>query len=91
MVDVKQAVNTAATYLTELYDASTLGDVMLEEVELSEAEREWHVTLGFQRLSKVKIGNFEPLIPLRPSREYKTFTINAETGVVKSMRIRQLQ
>ena len=89
MIDVKQAVKAAGAYLDELYDRSTITDALLEEVELSEDEREWHVTLSFQRVKGQDRSFVDELLPT--FRQFKTFTINAETGAVTAMRIRQLQ
>jgi hypothetical protein len=43
MVDVKQAVDSATKYFSALM---TVYDTRLEEVELSDDERLWHVTLS---------------------------------------------
>ena len=81
MIDVKQAVNIASQYLISLYADKAPSDVQLEEVELSEDEKFWFVTLSFtERLSY--------LINLRKS--YKLFKINADTGQVQSMKIREV-
>lgn len=73
-----------------------LRDITLEEVELSEDEKFWQVTLSglkpvppppsaltsAQQLARI----------LQPDEEriYKAFTIDAHTGSVKSMRIRKV-
>jgi hypothetical protein len=54
MIDVKIAVNAAYEYLKSLQDimASSLPDLRLEEVELSEDQSFWLITLGFDKPEK---------------------------------------
>jgi hypothetical protein len=91
MVDVKQAVDGAMAYFAKLM---TVRDKRLEEVELSDDERTWHVTLsglvqGEQKPEFVDSalgGLFTPPY----ERVYKVFAVDSETGSVRSMRIRQV-
>lgn len=46
-VDVKQAVRTAKAYLLDVYDTPELPNLLLEEVEFSDAENAWLVTFSF--------------------------------------------
>jgi hypothetical protein len=63
---------------------------MLEEVELSEDETHWLITLGFDRRRPVR-STFEALQSMTPyERAYKTIEIRADTGEVRSMKIREL-
>ena len=88
-IDVKEAVKTAFAYLHDLLDSEGIADIMLEEVELSDDEREWHVTLGFHP-RWTDTGPFDTLTGKR-TRIYKTFTVDRREGKVTAMRIRQLQ
>jgi hypothetical protein len=81
MIDVKQAVDAASQYLATLYANDPPSNVRLEEVELSEDEKYWLVTLSFSDTLQV-------FIP--PRRSYKLFKINAESGQVQSMKIREV-
>jgi hypothetical protein len=72
-------------------------DLRLEEVELSEDKKFWFVTLGFERPVVQRKNSLSELMPapaLPPDykyeREYKIFKIDAETGEVQSMKIREL-
>ncbi len=94
MVDVKAAVKAAAGSAKELIEAS---DVLLEEVELTEASdghKVWLITLSLparRRSTPVEAhfgGNLSAL--LSADREYKQFAVNAETGAVEAMKIREL-
>ena len=101
MIDVKTAVAKSVEYFTSLMDEKAY-DFLLEEVELSEDEKWWRVTLsadvpipppppglrqellGISDLAKV-FGKEER------RRRYKVFTIDAETGKFKSMKMREGQ
>lgn len=97
VIDVRQAVEKAMEYLRMLYAGEGIGNVLLEEVELSDDEQEWLVTLGFDRLVR---DSFNPLDQmanplgniLRPktTREYKVFHVGADDGRVISMKLRPL-
>ena len=86
MLDVKQATKLATDYLTSLYDQqlSTSDAIRLEEVELTEDEKYWLITLSFQSVNPTGTIFFPP------RREYKVFRINAETGELQSMKIREV-
>ena len=86
-IGVKEAVKFASAELKQLYDAISLYDVLLEEVELAEDGRFWLITLGFSR----PVSSIEsPLAQFGKDykREFKQFTVNAQTGEVQSMKIR---
>ena len=96
MTDVKQAVAIAMTYFRTLMDDKGLSDILLEEVELSDDERYWNVTLS----ALLPASNEEPVYEFnsiaqalgqQPQRRrvYKVFKINAERATVQSMKIRQ--
>jgi hypothetical protein len=91
MIGVKDAVKSAHDYLLDMRDliGTPLEDLRLEEVELSEQENLWLVTLGFNVPMKEgllnALGNPKPY-----RREYKLFKVDAETSHVKAMKIRQV-
>ena len=98
-INVKEAVRIAFEYVRELYAPEQLIDLRLEEVELSDSGKYWFVTIGFSRPElKKQQREVEPaagsvLSLLRPQtldREYKVVTINAKSGDVQSMKIRQV-
>ena len=85
MIQVKEAVANAFNFLRDIYGGESLHDIRLEEVEQSEDGKSWRITLSFLRdLSPLAtaLGKF--------SREYKVFSVDAATGAVQSMKIRQL-
>ena len=92
MVDAKQAVKMAMEYLNEIYDTKEFKDVMLDEVELSEDNRYWNVTIGFARRQvSTSEGPMASLVGKTEQykRESKIFTIDAESGIVRSMKIKK--
>lgn len=93
MVEVKEAVKIAILYMNDLYDAAEVENLLLEEVELSEDEKHWLVTLSFKRqiekLSELAYA-MNHLTPEKEIRAYKVIKINTNDGQVESMKIRQL-
>lgn len=83
MIDVKHAVDAASNFLVGLYANNTVADVRLEEVELSEDDKHWLITLSFQSIAGPSLGIFN-------KRQYKVFKVDADTGKVVSMKIREL-
>lgn len=48
-MDVKPAVATAKTFVSDLFAEEGVANLGLEEVERDEGKSEWRVTLGFSR------------------------------------------
>jgi hypothetical protein len=90
MIDVKQAVRSAESYARELYQQDELRHLRLEEVEMSDDGREWKVTLGWLEPAVSRNGLIVNGGVHRLPRVYKRFEVDAETGTVKSMKIRDL-
>ena len=81
MMSVKDATGRAVEYFTELY-GSQFKNLLLEEVE-REGEF-WHITLGYDLPSILaQYGGPAP-------RGFKVFKIDASTGEVVSMKIREV-
>lgn len=98
-INVKEAVRIAVEYVRELYAPEQLDDLRLEEVELSDDGKHWFITLGFaapelkrqQRQPEPPGGSVLSLLrPQTLEREYKVVKINARSGDVQSMKIRQV-
>ncbi|NET10810.1 MAG: hypothetical protein F6K16_40210 [Symploca sp. SIO2B6] len=92
-VSVKSAVETAINYVKDLYANCNLRDLMLEEVEFSEAADQWLITVGFS-LPETKEETQSLIMPSKTSRalsrRYKVVNINAATGKPVSMKIRAI-
>ncbi|UCF99466.1 MAG: hypothetical protein JSV89_07980 [Spirochaetaceae bacterium] len=92
MVNVKAAVSKAMGYLKDMYQIEQFKDVLLEEVDISEDNKYWNVTIGFTRRQESTSGG--PMATLigqstEFKREFKVFQIDAETGDLRSMRSRK--
>ena len=92
MVDVKEAVGKAMDYLKDMYQIDQFKDVLLEEVDLSQDNKFWNVTIGFTRLQESTSGG--PMATLigqsaEFKREFKVFQIDAESAALRSMRSRK--
>ncbi len=92
-LDTKQAARLALKYFNDLFPDAQISDVALEEVEFSDDENHWLITLGYEtqtaqakQLNKQLVHLFGP----SPARKYKVFKVDAQTGKVISMRIRKL-
>ena len=78
-LDAKQAAIAARDYYMSMSDFNP-EDITLEEVELSEDEKFWFITLGNIEYRKGLLPGYE--------RRYKIFKVNSDTGQVMSMKIR---
>lgn len=78
MITVKEAVPAAARFARSMYGEDL--DLLLEEVDLSPDERYWLITLSFSS-KKVDAASAS-------RRDYKIFEIDAESGEVRSMKMR---
>lgn len=88
MINIKNAVKSAYDYfqaIQNLIDANHVEDLNLEEIELSEDEKFWLITLGFDR--QIKTSN---MFEGKYKRVYKLFKVNSETGEVEAMKIREV-
>jgi hypothetical protein len=76
MIDVRIAAEKASEYFASLYPGNSYSNLRLEEVELTEDEKYWLITLSYMDQHMI------------PRREYKSFKIDAQTGKVQAMKIR---
>ena len=82
MITVKEAAESAAQFARSVLDEGRTKDLRLEEVEMEKAPPRWFITLSMPANSS------SPYAVL--TRAYKTFTVDAETGEVLAMKIRDL-
>jgi len=85
MLDVKEAAQRASDYFASLFPKDLAANARLEEVELTDDGQYWLITLGFPVSDT--LGFFGVT---RTPRDYKQFKIDAETGKVVSMKIRNV-
>ena len=94
MIDVKEAAKVAHDYTRELYKDYGVGEVdpiTLEEVELTDDERFWLITLGMYRSAlPTPTSPIETFVSALAKRErvYKIVKIHSSSGKVQSMKIR---
>jgi hypothetical protein len=82
-ISPQEAASTAAKYLKDLVPIQ--GTPVIEEVEFVESANEWHITLGYQPADSS--NHFAYALG---KRDYKIFRVNADTGDVLSMKIRNI-
>jgi hypothetical protein len=86
VADVKAAATTAITYFKDLYSDEQLKNIRLEEVWMSDDEKYWYVTVGYDSPASAR----DPLAALRqPAREYKLLKVRVEDGRVMEVKVRQ--
>jgi hypothetical protein len=83
-IDVKQAVERAQKYLNDFYPG--IKGTLLEEIEFDNVSQQWWITLSFFDPDGMPTG----LLSLM-TRKYKVFKIDAQSGEVLAMKIRQIK
>lgn len=87
MKTVTEAADIAMKFVTHTFGGAANG--RLEEIDSSDDGRYWYITVSIYRGPPQ--GAFaDSLAPSKEYREYKTVTVDAETGEVKKVVIRQL-
>lgn len=92
MIEVREAVRLAIQEAQIFFEGSQLIDLSLEEVELTDDERYWLITLGYyvQNINPAQ-NKFALAIEgeRKYIRKYKKFKIDANSGRFVSMKIRE--
>lgn len=88
MISFKEATAKAVEYVKQIYPETSYG-YLVEEIELDETKSFWFVTLSFP-LDDSEMNPFLPPNWLN-SRRFKSLKIDARTGEVLSMKIREFQ
>jgi hypothetical protein len=89
-IDVRAAVSAVKDYCQFIQDLIRLStnDIRLEELELSDDKQFWLITISFE--GKTFTEEHPMGIRYIDEREYKIFKVNAQTGEVESMKIREV-
>lgn len=87
-IDVKAAVRIAIDYLREFQEFIPAQGIRLEETEYDDSGT-WLITLSTIDDSDPLMGRIAQLAGGK--RDYRIFRIDAQTGEVKSMKVRTLQ
>jgi len=85
MIDVKQASDKAREHLVTFFPDAE--QVQLEEVELTEDKAHWYITLSYEGVSHSVASS----LLVGKSVRYKIFKLDAESGDVISMKIRDIK
>ncbi len=88
MVEVKEAVRIAMEAMSELYSGDQIPHLTLEEVELGKDGVTWIVVVSFSRAFAK--STIEAMTGQQGTTTYKKLEIDAETGVVRSMKMHQV-
>lgn len=91
-IDAKKAVAAALKYFGDFFPHPQYTNVRLEELEESDDEQQWLVTIGFdsQQMVPVMPGKLTEMFGAPRARQYKTFKVSASSGKVTSMKIRTI-
>ncbi len=92
MVSVKEAVANAIEFAQSVLGPDRTSDLRLEEVEKTKINGDdaWSITLSMLEPSTLlEVTTLSRVFGKGP-REYKTFTVDSQTGNVLSMKIREL-
>lgn len=95
ILNIKEVVKNGVAFLKNLYEDA--GTILVEEVEMDEHQQYWFITLSYKLADEgseaAEPTTLQRLAFLYPSkdRNYKTLKIDAKTGAVLSMKIRELQ
>ena len=91
-MEIKEVVKKAVEYINSFYGEEATSDFILEEVQRSEDDRKWLITLSFTRerpqsssISAALSGGFKNW-----ERVYKQIHIDADSGEFLSMTIRKV-
>ena len=85
MIDVKEATQKVKEYLVSFFPEAE--KVQLEEVELTDDKSHWYITLSYEGMSHSVASS----LLVGKSVRYKIFKLDAETGEVISMKIRDIK
>lgn len=86
MVNVNEAIKKAETFAKKVID-NPLTNIAVEEVELSEDEKTWLITLGWDEPMKGVTSSALKSV-ISPERIYKVFYVDIESGEVNKMKLR---
>ena len=90
MIEIKDAVTAAMEFARGVYDDRELRGLRLEEVEADLYTPAWKITLGWVEPDYQPVAVLEGMLSQHSApRVYKTFLVDAKSGQVQSMKIRE--
>ena len=88
MIEAQDAVRIAMEAMAELYAEDQVPHLTLEEVEFGKDGATWVVIVSFSRTFAK--STIEAMTGQQGTTTYKKLEIDAETGVVRSMKMHQI-
>ncbi|KQT52817.1 MULTISPECIES: hypothetical protein [unclassified Aureimonas] len=86
-----EAVSSAKRGIAELFVGESIQNLGLEEIEYSDDERVWHITLGFSRPWDDRRGLSNLLgADALANRHYRVVKVRDEDGAIISVKLREL-
>lgn len=92
-MDIKEAINRAKEYVSDVFSEESVNDIGLEEVERDTIRNIWKITIGFSRPVRLPSGTTGQVmrgLGLSSKRSYKILSID-DNGDVISMKNRQVE
>ena len=90
MIEIRDAVTAAMEFARGVYDNRELRGLRLEEVEPDLDNEAWKITLGWVEPDYQPVAVLEGMLSQHSvPRVYKTFLVDAKSGRVQSMKIRE--
>lgn len=88
MIGVKDAVQRAIVFVGEVMESERSRNALLEEIELSEDRSQWLVTIS---VPAPMTNSLSAALGGKPqNRDFKILKIDASTGEVASLKIREV-
>lgn len=84
-IDVKQAVSRSLQFVKEMFEEKEIANLLLEEVELTEDDAYWNVTVSWIRPKPPK-EVMDYYAPKEYERVYRTLKVRTDNGYVLSMK-----
>ena len=84
-MDVKEATEKAIEYFKKFYP--NVEKVQLEEVEITDDDKYWNIVLSYENVETTPLSYLQ----IGQQRTFKVFKIDAKTGKVRSMKIRNIK
>jgi hypothetical protein len=81
-MEVKEATEKAVEHLKKFYP--TVEKIQLEEVEITDDDKYWNIVLSYENMEIIPLSYLQ----IGQQRTFKVFKIDANTGNVRSMKIR---
>ena len=81
-MDAKEATKKAVEHFKKFYP--NVEKVQLEEVEITDDDKYWNIVLSYENMETTPLSYLQ----VGQQRTFKVFKIDANTGKVRSMKIR---